>query len=130
MTATLEEIINLTQEITSKSDQLVSKISELSYSVANSNSVSPFIYGFSIFILACFVGYFVVWKVTPALHTPLMSVTNAISAVIIVGAIITLGTTNEFNFVAIISFLAIIMASINIIGGFLVTSKMLAMFKK
>jgi NAD(P) transhydrogenase subunit alpha len=130
MTATLEEIINLTQEITAKSDQLVSKIAELSYSVANNNSVSPFIYGFSIFILACFVGYFVVWKVTPALHTPLMSVTNAISAVIIVGAIITLGTTNEFNFVAIISFLAIIMASINIIGGFLVTSKMLAMFKK
>lgn len=130
MTATLNEIINLTQEITLKSDELVAKITELSYSVANSGGVSPFIYGFSIFILACFVGYFVVWKVTPALHTPLMSVTNAISAVIIVGAIITLGTAKEFNFISIISFLAIIMASINIAGGFLVTSKMLAMFKK
>ncbi|NBX52515.1 MAG: NAD(P) transhydrogenase subunit alpha [Proteobacteria bacterium] len=130
MPGNLEEIIDLTQEITSKSDQLVLKITELSYAMANNGGVSPFIFGFSIFILACFVGYFVVWKVTPALHTPLMSVTNAISGVIIVGAIIALGTAKSFGLVAIISFIAIIIASINIFGGFLVTWRMLQMFKK
>ena len=128
MTSTLSEIISLTDEITAKSDELVNKVAELSYSVANSGSVSPFIFGISIFILACFVGYFVVWKVTPALHTPLMSVTNAISAVVIVGAIIALGSVESFNFVALISFVAIVIASVNIFGGFLVTWRMLEMF--
>ncbi|MFZ9180651.1 MAG: proton-translocating transhydrogenase family protein [Rickettsiales bacterium] len=128
--SSLEEIIDLTQEITNKSDELVAKITQLSYQVANSGGVSPFIFGFSIFILACFVGYFVVWRVTPALHTPLMSVTNAISGVIIVGAIIALGSVKSFGLIAIISFIAIIIASINIFGGFLVTWRMLQMFKK
>jgi len=128
--SSLEEIIDLTQEITNKSDELVSKITELSYHIANSGGVSPFIFGFSIFILACFVGYFVVWRVTPALHTPLMSVTNAISGVIIVGAIIALGSVKSFGLIAIISFIAIVIASINIFGGFLVTWRMLEMFKK
>ena len=114
MSSNLEEIIDLTQEITTKSDQLVLKITELSYAMANNGGVSPFIFGLSIFILACFVGYFVVWKVTPALHTPLMSVTNAISGVIIVGAIIALGTSKGFGLVSFISFIAIIIASINI----------------
>jgi NAD(P) transhydrogenase subunit alpha len=130
MSSNLEEIIDLTQEITTKSDQLVLKITELSYAMANNGGVSPFIFGLSIFILACFVGYFVVWKVTPALHTPLMSVTNAISGVIIVGAIIALGTSKGFGLVSFISFIAIIIASINIFGGFLVTWRMLQMFKK
>ncbi len=128
--SSLEEIIDLTQEITNKSDELVAKITQLSYQVANSGGVSPFIFGVSIFILACFVGYFVVWRVTPALHTPLMSVTNAISGVIIVGAIIALGSVKSFGLIAIISFIAIIIASINIFGGFLVTWRMLQMFKK
>lgn len=128
--SSLEEIIDLTQEITNKSDELVSKITELSYHIANSGGVSPFIFGFSIFILACFVGYFVVWRVTPALHTPLMSVTNAISGVIIVGAIIALGSVKSFGLIAIMSFIAIVIASINIFGGFLVTWRMLEMFKK
>ena len=128
--SSLEEIIDLTQEITNKSDELVAKITQLSYQVANSGGVSPFIFGFSIFILACFVGYFVVWRVTPALHTPLMSVTNAISGVIIVGAIIALGSVKSFGLIGIISFIAIIIASINIFGGFLVTWRMLQMFKK
>jgi NAD(P) transhydrogenase subunit alpha len=83
-----------------------------------------------VFVLACFVGYFVVWRVTPALHTPLMAVTNAISGIIIVGAIIALGSAKSFDLIAIISFLAIIIASINIFGGFLVTWRMLQMFKK
>ncbi len=92
--------------------------------------IDPFIFGITAFILACFVGYFVVWKVTPALHTPLMAVTNAISGVIIVGAIICLGAAQEFSLIAVLSFISIIIASINIFGGFLVTYRMLEMFRK
>ena len=95
--------------------------------------VDPFIFRLSIFILSIFVGYYVVWSVTPSLHTPLMSVTNAISAVIIVGAIIAIGTetSGSLSLVSkIVSFFALIFASINIFGGFLVTQRMLAMYKK
>jgi|TARA_B100001741_G_C16179393_1_gene426091 NAD/NADP transhydrogenase alpha subunit len=91
--------------------------------------IDPFIFQFSIFILAIFVGYYVVWSVTPALHTPLMSVTNAISSVIIVGALIAAGPA-ELNLSKIFGFFAIILASINIFGGFVVTQRMLQMFKK
>ena len=95
--------------------------------------ISPIVFYGSIFALAIFVGYYVVWSVTPALHTPLMSVTNAISAVIIVGAIIAIGTesSGSFSMVSkIVSFFALIFASINIFGGFLVTQRMLSMYKK
>ena len=95
--------------------------------------IDPFIFRLSIFILSIFVGYYVVWSVTPSLHTPLMSVTNAISSVIIVGAIIAALASNEdgvFNSSSIYGFLAIILAAINIFGGFLVTQRMLAMYKK
>ena len=95
--------------------------------------IDPFIFRLSIFILSIFVGYYVVWSVTPSLHTPLMSVTNAISSVIIVGAIIAaLAETdqNTFNESSIYGYLAIILAAINIFGGFLVTQRMLAMYKK
>ena len=95
--------------------------------------IDPFIFRLSIFILAIFVGYYVVWSVTPSLHTPLMSVTNAISSVIVVGAIIAaLAGENEniFDTANIFGFLAIILAAINIFGGFLVTQRMLAMYKK
>ncbi len=95
--------------------------------------IDPFIFRLSIFILSIFVGYYVVWSVTPSLHTPLMSVTNAISSVIIVGAIIaSLAGNNEtiFNTANIFGFLAIILAAVNIFGGFLVTQRMLAMYKK
>ena len=92
----------------------------------------PFIIDLTIFILAIFVGYFVVWSVTSALHTPLMSVTNAISGIIIVGALIALGSaSNEIDVTSKwLGFIAIIIASINIFGGFVVTWRMLAMFKK
>ena len=92
----------------------------------------PFIIDLTIFILAIFVGYFVVWSVTSALHTPLMSVTNAISGIIIVGALIALGSAgNEITITSRwLGFIAIIIASINIFGGFVVTWRMLAMFKK
>ena len=95
--------------------------------------VDPFIFRISIFILSIFVGYYVVWSVTPALHTPLMSVTNAISSVIIVGAIIaasSLTTDTDFNLSNILGLVAIMLAAINIFGGFLVTQRMLQMYKK
>ena len=95
--------------------------------------IDPFIFRLSIFILSIFIGYYVVWSVTPSLHTPLMSVTNAISSVIIVGAIIaSLSGVSEniFEVSNIFGFLAIILAAINIFGGFLVTQRMLQMYKR
>ncbi len=95
--------------------------------------IDPFIFRLSIFILSIFIGYYVVWSVTPSLHTPLMSVTNAISSVIIVGAIIAaLAGSSEtiFETSNIFGFLAIILAAVNIFGGFLVTQRMLQMYKK
>ena len=95
--------------------------------------VDPFIFRLSIFVLSIFVGYYVVWSVTPSLHTPLMSVTNAISSVIIVGAIAaaaSLTPDNDFNLSNIFGFVAITLAAINIFGGFLVTQRMLQMYKK
>ena len=95
--------------------------------------VDPFIFRLSIFVLSIFIGYYVVWSVTPSLHTPLMSVTNAISSVIIVGAIVaasSLTSHTDFNLSNILGFAAIILAAINIFGGFLVTQRMLQMYKK
>ncbi|MDF1858502.1 MAG: proton-translocating transhydrogenase family protein [Candidatus Pelagibacter bacterium] len=96
--------------------------------------IDPFIFRLSIFILSIFIGYYVVWSVTPSLHTPLMSVTNAISSVIIVGAIIAglagVGTDSIFTVSNILGFLAISLAAVNIFGGFLVTQRMLQMYKK
>ena len=91
--------------------------------------VDPFVFRLTIFILAIFVGYFVVWCVTPALHTPLMAVTNAISSVIIVGALIAVGPA-EMNIAKILGFVAVTLAAVNIFGGFTVTHRMLQMFKK
>ena len=89
----------------------------------------PFVFFLTVFVLAVFVGYHVVWRVTPALHSPLMSVTNAISSVIIVGALIAAGPAG-FSFSKAAGFLAVVLASINIFGGFIVTQRMLQMFKK
>ncbi|MDR6772556.1 NAD(P) transhydrogenase subunit alpha [Azospirillum sp. BE72] len=88
-----------------------------------------FVTGLTVLVLACFVGYYVVWRVTPALHSPLMAVTNAVSSVIIVGALIAAGPAG-FGFSKVLGFLAVILASVNIFGGFLVTQRMLSMFKK
>ena len=89
----------------------------------------PFIFLFTIFVLACFVGFYVVWSVTPALHSPLMSVTNAVSSVIIVGALIAAGPV-EMSLSKVLGAVAIGLAAVNIFGGFLVTQRMLAMYKK
>ena len=98
-------------------------------------AVDPFVFRLSIFVLAVFVGYFVVWSVTPALHTPLMSVTNAISSVIVVGALLAVSVELARNdsgpiWARLLGFLALILASVNIFGGFLVTQRMLAMYQK
>ena len=91
-------------------------------------SVDPFIFAFTVFVLACFVGYHVVWKVTPALHTPLMSITNAISSIVIIGAIAASSAGTELT--GLFGLIAVGIASINIFGGFVVTQRMLHMFKK
>ncbi len=97
--------------------------------------IDPFIINLIVFVLAIFVGYFVVWSVTPALHTPLMSVTNAISGIIIIGSLTLLvkngsSTSSLLDVSSIMGYLATILASINIFGGFVVTQRMLAMYKK
>ena len=92
-------------------------------------AADPFLFLLTIFLMACFVGYYVVWNVTPALHSPLMGVTNAISSVIVVGAILATGLSDSVAAV-IFGFLAVTLASVNIFGGFLVTRRMLSMFKK
>ena len=102
---------------------------------AAGGAVDPFVFQFSIFVLAIFVGYYVVWSVTPALHTPLMSVTNAISSVIVVGALLAVGVALVANdagpiLARILGFVALVFASINIFGGFLVTQRMLGMYQK
>ena len=100
---------------------------------ATSGAIDPFVFRLAIFVLAIFVGYYVVWSVTPALHTPLMSVTNAISSVIVVGALLAVGVdlaAAGSGMARGFGFLALIMASVNIFGGFLVTQRMLSMYKK
>ena len=92
-------------------------------------AVDPFVFRLSIFVLAVFVGYYVVWRVTPALHSPLMSVTNAVSSVIIVGALIAAGPT-DISFAKIMGFVAVTLAAVNIFGGFIVTQRMLQMFQR
>jgi NAD(P) transhydrogenase subunit alpha len=105
---------------------------------ASGGAIDPFIFRLAIFVLAIFVGYYVVWSVTPALHTPLMSVTNAISSVIVVGALLSVGVDaagaapadDGPGWARIFGFVAVVLASVNIFGGFLVTERMLAMYKK
>ncbi len=103
---------------------------------ATGGAIDPFVFQLAIFVLAVFVGYYVVWSVTPALHTPLMSVTNAISSVIVVGALLAVGVdaakagAEAPGFAQGFGFVALVLASVNIFGGFLVTQRMLAMYKK
>lgn len=92
--------------------------------------MSPTMTAIYVFVLSCFIGYHVIWGVTPALHTPLMAVTNAISAIVVVGAILVAGSGDHSLTVKVIGFFAVFLASINIFGGFVVTTRMLAMFKK
>ncbi len=114
---------DLAQSIAAQSHEVVAQV------VPATEGSDPFWYLFTIFVLAVFVGYYVVWRVTPALHSPLMAVTNAISSVIIVGALIAAGPA-DFSASQVLGFFAVILASVNIFGGFIVTQRMLSMFKK
>lgn len=118
-------------KLAQESENLAQKTTELiatQESLLGAGNIT-FLSLFTIFLLACFVGYFVVWSVTPALHSPLMSVTNAISSVIIVGGLLAAGPV-DLDFSKLMGFFAVVLASINIFGGFIVTQRMLSMFKK
>jgi NAD(P) transhydrogenase subunit alpha len=130
LTETATEMANTASQLAEQAAQLALQAGEtLAMAEGGSASGSFLIMGLTVFVLACFVGYYVVWNVTPALHSPLMGVTNAISSVIIVGAIIALGSA-ESGFSQFMGFLGVILASINIFGGFIVSRRMLSMFKK
>jgi proton-translocating NAD(P)+ transhydrogenase subunit alpha len=117
------------QKLAEEAARLANDTTQLVMQSGQGGGVEPAIVGLTVFVLAVFVGYHVVWKVTPALHSPLMSVTNAISSVIIVGALIAAGPAG-FNFSKVMGFVAVTLASVNIFGGFIVTQRMLQMFKK
>ncbi len=134
----LDTFVQKAKEITQQANAMAQKseaLHKMSQDIAVAQSlqdaasygVSPFIIGLTVFVLAAFVGYYVVWKVTPALHSPLMAITNAVSSVIIVGALMAAGLP-EVNLASIFGFIAVVLASINIFGGFLVTKRMLSMF--
>ena len=118
----------LSERAISLTEDIINFVPEKSETVVT-QGVDPFIFAITVFVLACFVGYYVVWKVTPALHTPLMSVTNAVSSIIIIGAILAVGKT-AVELPGTLGATAIFIASINIFGGFIVTHRMLRMFKK
>jgi NAD(P) transhydrogenase subunit alpha len=129
-----ESLTEKAVELASQAKELAERAAGLAAEAAQAGAAegaahSPFVFSFTVFVLACFVGYYVVWRVTPALHSPLMSVTNAISSVIIVGALIAAGAA-AFGFSQVMGFVAVALASVNIFGGFLITHRMLSMFKK
>lgn len=123
-----DRLLGLSEQL----EELSGQVLQLSAADGGATGVHlPFVALFTVFVLACFVGYHVVWRVTPALHSPLMAVTNAISSVIIVGALIAAGTQlDQAAFSKLMGFIGIVLASVNIFGGFLVTHRMLSMFKK
>lgn len=123
------ELANQAQSLAEQVASLAVEASRISAESAAHGGGSTLVIGLTVFVLAVFVGYHVVWRVTPALHSPLMAVTNAISSVIIVGALIAAGPA-EFGFSEVMGFIAVILASVNIFGGFIVTQRMLSMFKK
>jgi NAD(P) transhydrogenase subunit alpha len=123
--------VKLAEEIQSVSLKAATLAEEASALAITTNELGnePFVFLFTIFVLAVFIGYYVVWSVTPALHSPLMAITNAISSVIIVGALIAAGPL-DWNLAKIFGFIAVVLASINIFGGFIVTQRMLQMFRQ
>jgi len=112
-----------------KAEKLANASTQLVEVQAQGAGGEPFLFLLTVFVLACFIGFYVVWSVTPALHSPLLAVTNAISSVIIVGALLAAGPS-DMNFSKLMGFLAVTLASVNIFGGFIVTQRMLGMFKK
>ena len=115
-------------ELAKKLDELSQQLTLVTQQAAHGGG-TPFVFELTVFVLAVFVGYYVVWRVTPALHSPLMSVTNAVSSVIIVGALIAAGPAG-MSFAKIMGFVAVTLAAVNIFGGFIVTQRMLQMFQR
>jgi len=127
-----QQVQGTTQVLNAQVQELLNRVAQNDAAAAAMQHVGGapfFVTGLTVFVLACFVGYYVVWRVTPALHSPLMAVTNAISSVIIVGALIAVGLSDNL-FSKGMGFLAVVLASVNIFGGFIVTQRMLAMFSK
>ena len=124
-----DTLANQARALAQDAERLTGQVHALTVESAHSLGVDPAVLGLTVFVLACFVGYHVVWRVTPALHSPLMAVTNAISSVIIVGALIAAGPAG-FGLAKVMGFLAVVLASVNIFGGFIVTQRMLQMFRK
>ncbi|MCL2469024.1 MAG: NAD(P) transhydrogenase subunit alpha [Alphaproteobacteria bacterium] len=127
--ASLAAIAATQEDISRQLSKLAEQTQDLAPQTISMASGGFFITGLTIFVLACFVGYYVVWRVTPALHSPLMAVTNAISSVIIVGALVAAGL-KTLCFASWLGLVAVFLASINIFGGFIVTARMLHMYKK
>ena len=128
-TETANDLAAQAQALADQVRALAGEAGRLAAEAAGPAGASPLVIGLTVFVLAVFVGYHVVWRVTPALHSPLMAVTNAISSVIIVGALIAAGPA-DLGFGEIMGFIAVILASVNIFGGFIVTQRMLSMFKR
>ncbi len=127
--ASKDDLVTRLQQLTEETASIASELGTSVSDAANTHADLFFTSGLTVFILACFVGYYVVWRVTPALHSPLMGITNAISSAIIVGALMAAGQS-ELTSSTWMGFFAVILASINIFGGFIVTRRMLQMFKK
>ncbi len=128
--ATPTQLVEQAQALAVNANELAAKFAVLAGAAGPmAEAVEPFTFLLAIFLMACFVGYYVVWNVTPALHSPLMGVTNAISSVIVVGAMLATGMSDN-NWARAFGFIAVTLASVNIFGGFVVTQRMLAMFKK
>ncbi len=130
--AKLKAAADAAEEATRAAQAYADQLAAAGHAVSG-GAIDPFVFRLAIFALAVFVGYYVVWSVTPALHTPLMSVTNAISSVIVVGALLAVGVAavdSGSNVARLVGFIALTLASVNIFGGFLVTERMLAMYKK
>jgi NAD(P) transhydrogenase subunit alpha len=130
--ATLDKALDTLNQATEMVRQAAETMPDAAGAAAHAitgGAVDPFVFRLAIFVLSIFVGYYVVWSVTPALHTPLMAVTNAISSVIVVGALLAVGLSASGAATGF-GFVALVLASVNIFGGFLVTHRMLAMYKK
>ncbi|NRB10742.1 MAG: NAD(P) transhydrogenase subunit alpha [Rickettsiaceae bacterium] len=126
----MSSAIKMANELSEKANILSDKLKDIAFTNAEAAATdTTIVYAITIFTLACFVGYYVVWKVTPALHTPLMSVTNAISGIIVIGALVA-SASEMFDASSFLGFISVFFASINIFGGFIVTQRMLSMFKK
>lgn len=128
LTQSAVDLANEAADLAAKAAALAQQSTMIS-SQAAGGGVDMLTMGLTVFVLACFVGYYVVWRVTPALHSPLMSVTNAISSVIVVGALLAAGAS-QVGFSETMGLLAVVLASVNIFGGFVVTQRMLGKFKK